>query len=53
LFLARQPMMLVVLNRHRDSPRTALARKFSALYLVVSVAAFSAAIVFSESGFCD
>ncbi|HEX3084990.1 MAG TPA: YwiC-like family protein [Pyrinomonadaceae bacterium] len=51
LFLARQPLMLVVLNRQRDSPRTALARKFSALYLVVSVATFSAAIVFSEHSF--
>jgi hypothetical protein len=51
LFLARHPLMLVVLNRHRDSPRTALARKFSALYVVVSVAAFSAAIVFSRHSF--
>jgi hypothetical protein len=51
LFLARQPLMLVVLNRHRDSPRTALAQKFSALYLVVAVAAFSAAIIFSEHSF--
>ncbi len=51
LFLARQPLMLVILNRHRDSPRTALAQRFSALYLVVGVAAFSASIIFGEHSF--
>jgi len=51
LFLARQPLTIMVLNRHRDSPRTAWARKFSALYLVVSFAAFSAAIIFSAQSF--
>jgi hypothetical protein len=51
LFLARQPLTIVVLNRHRDSPRTAWARIFSALYLLVSLTAFSAAIIFSEHSF--
>src|SRR5580765_2997240 len=51
LFLARQPLTLLVLNRHRDSPRTTLARRFAALYLAVSAAAFSAAIIFSKPSF--
>jgi hypothetical protein len=51
LFLARQPLTLLVLNRHRDSPRTAWARRFAALYLAVSAAAFLAAIIFSEPSF--
>jgi uncharacterized membrane protein YgdD (TMEM256/DUF423 family) len=51
LFLARQPLTLVVLNRRRPSPRTALARKFSTLYLIVGLAAFSASIFFSEYSF--
>lgn len=51
LFLARQPLTLVVLNRHCPSPRIALAWRFSALYLVAGVAAFSASIIFSEHSF--
>src|SRR5436190_4642103 len=51
LFLARQPLTLVVLNRHRASPRTALAWRCAALYLAVSGAAFSAAVVFGERSF--
>ena len=50
-FLARQPLTLLVLNRNRPSPRTALARRFAILYLVIAVSAFAAAIVFSEHGF--
>jgi len=41
----------VVLNRHRDSPRTAWARRFAALYLAVGAAAFSAAVIFSKPSF--
>jgi len=50
-FLARQPLTLVVLNRSRPSPRTALARRFAILYLVIAISAFAAAIVFAEHGF--
>src|SRR6185369_11658571 len=50
-FLARQPLTLLVLNRNRPSPRTALARRFAILYLVIAVSAFAAAIVFAERGF--
>jgi len=51
LFLARQPLTLVVLNRHRHSPRTALAWRFSALYLAVGVMAFSGSVFFGERSF--
>ena len=51
LFLARQPLTLVVLNRHRDSPRAVLGRRFAGLYLAVSATAFSAAFIFSEHSF--
>jgi hypothetical protein len=51
LFLLRQPLTIVFLNRHRDSPRTALAWRFAALYLIVSLTAFAAAIIFSEHSF--
>jgi hypothetical protein len=51
LFLTRQPLTLVVSNRRRPSPRTVLARRFSALYLAVGVAAFSASVIFSEHPF--
>jgi YwiC-like protein len=51
LFLARQPLMLLVLNRKRESPRTAIARRFSMLYVIVGVAALSAALIFSKHSF--
>lgn len=51
VFLARQPLTLVVLNRHRPSPRAALALKFSGLYVVIAVGALAAAIIFSEHSF--
>src|SRR3954469_17295935 len=51
LFLARQPLTIVVLNRHRQSPRTLWAQRFAALYLVVSVTTFGAAVFFSQHSF--
>jgi hypothetical protein len=50
-FLARHPMTLVVLNRHRVSPRTAPARGFATLYLVIGSAAFVAALAFTQHTF--
>ena len=50
-FLARHPLTLVVLNRNRSSPRTALARRFATLYLVVGIASFFAALVFTQHVF--
>lgn len=50
-FLARHPLTLVVLNRKRSSPRTALARRFATLYLVIGVASFVAALAFTEHAF--
>ncbi len=50
-FLARQPLMLVMLSRDRESPRAFLGRRFSALYVTIGVAAFTAAIIFSEHSF--
>lgn len=50
-FLARHPLTLVVLNRKRSSPRTALARRFATLYLVIGVASFVAALAFTQHAF--
>jgi hypothetical protein len=50
-FLARHPLTLVVLNRHRSSPRTGLARRFAVLYLVIGTASFVAAFVFAQHAF--
>lgn len=50
-FLARQPLTLLVLNRKRSSPRTALARRFATLYLVIGTAAFVAALTFTQHQF--
>jgi YwiC-like protein len=50
-FLARHPLTLGVLNRKRSSPRTALARRFATLYLVIGVASFVAAVAFTEHVF--
>ena len=50
-FLARHPLTLVILNRRRESPRTALARRFAAIYLVIGVAAFIAALIFTQHSF--
>lgn len=50
-FLARQPLTLLVLNRKRSSPRTALARRFAMLYLAIGIAAFVAALTFTQHQF--
>jgi hypothetical protein len=50
-FLARHPLTLVVLNRKRSSPRTALARRFAALYLTIGAASFVAALLFTQHAF--
>jgi hypothetical protein len=50
-FLARHPLTLVVLNRRRSSPRTALARRFATLYLVIGAASFIAALAFTQHSF--
>jgi hypothetical protein len=50
-FLARHPLTLLVLNRKRSSPRTALARRFATLYLVIGIASFVAAFMFSRHQF--
>jgi uncharacterized membrane protein YiaA len=50
-FLARHPLTLVMLNRRRASPRTALAKRFAALYLVVGAMSFLAASVFAQHSF--
>jgi len=51
LFLARHPLTLVVMNRRRPSPRTALAKRFAALYLVIGAASFIAATAFTQHPF--
>jgi len=50
-FLARHPLTLVMLNRRRESPRTALARRFAAIYLIIGAAAFIAALIFTQHSF--
>ena len=50
-FLARHPLTLLVTGRRRASPRTALAKRFAALYLAIGGAAFAAAIIFSRPWF--
>jgi hypothetical protein len=50
-FLARHPLTLVVLNRQRSSPRTALARRFAMLYLAMGIASLIAALVFTQHQF--
>jgi hypothetical protein len=47
-FLARHPLTLVVLNRRRESPRTALAKRFAAIYLAIGAASFIAALIFTQ-----
>jgi hypothetical protein len=51
VFLARHPLTLLVLNRRRASPRTVLAVRFSALYVVVAAASFVTAIAFARYTF--
>lgn len=51
LFLARQPLTLLIVNRNRESPRTALAKRFATLYLSISVTSFIAAVVFAQFSF--
>jgi hypothetical protein len=50
-FLARHPLTLVMLNRRRASPRNALARRFAALYIIIGISSFIAAISFAEHSF--
>lgn len=50
-FLARHPLTLVILNRRRKSPRTALATRFAALYTIVGAASLIAAICFTQHSF--
>jgi hypothetical protein len=50
-FLARHPLTLVVMNRRRSSPRTALARRFATLYLIIGGASFIAALAFAQHPF--
>ena len=51
IFLARNPLTLVVVNRRRASPRTLLARRFAALYLVSGGAFFLLALTFAPRSF--
>ncbi len=50
-FLARHPLTLVILNRRRKSPRTALAQSFAAVYLIGGATSLIAAISFTEISF--
>jgi len=50
-FLARQPLSLVFLNWRRPSPRTALAQRFAAIYLIIGLAGLTAAICFTQHSF--
>jgi len=50
-FLARHPLTIVVMNRRRSSPRTALARRFATLYLLIGAASFIAALAFTQHSF--
>lgn len=50
-FLARHPLTLVVLNRHRISPRTAPAQRFATLYLLIGAASFIATLAFTQHSF--
>ncbi len=50
-FLARHPLTLVVLSRKRQSPRTALAKRFALLYLAIGATSFVAAVVFTQRSF--
>ena len=40
-----------MLNRGRESPRTALAKWFATLYLAISLASFIAAVIFAQFSF--
>jgi hypothetical protein len=51
LFLARQPLTLLFVNRNRESPRTLLAKRFATLYLSIGAASFIAAVVSSQFSF--
>lgn len=50
-FLARQPLTLVMLNRKRESPRTAAAKSFALLYLGIGATSFAAALALAKSSF--
>lgn len=50
-FLARHPLTLVMLNRKRESPRMALAKRFAFLYLAIGAASFVAALIFTQQSF--
>jgi hypothetical protein len=51
LFLARQPLTLLMLNLRRASPRTTIAIRFAALYIVIGTASLIAAFSFSQHSF--
>jgi YwiC-like protein len=51
LFLARHPLTLVVMNRRRPSPRSDLAKRFAAMYVVAGIASLVAAIAFTQHPF--
>jgi hypothetical protein len=51
LFLARHPLTVVLMNRRRGSPRTAVAKRFAAVYGVTGAAALIAAIAFAQHPF--
>ena len=51
IFLARNPLTLVVVNRRRASPRTLLARRFAALYLIIGGALFVLAFIVAPHWF--
>ena len=50
-FLARQPLMLVVMNRRRPSPRTGLAKRFAAIYVITGSVCLIAAMAFTQHRF--
>jgi hypothetical protein len=50
-FLARHPLTVVILNRGRVSPRTAMAKRFVLLYLTIGTASFIAALIFTRNSF--
>jgi hypothetical protein len=51
LFLARHPLTLLVMNRRRSSPRTALAKRFGAIYVFAGLASLVAAFAFAQHPF--
>src|SRR5215471_19093390 len=50
-FLARHPLTLVVMSRRRPSPRSVLAKRFAAIYVVIGAASLIAALAFTQHPF--